>query len=347
MLKFIRLLASAFFLTTLCAIFNVATAQAENQNYLPLGRAELGRPFPLKRVAGSVSGQAFARRLNIGTASAELKFDDERGYLILTGKDRAGNPWSVAATRGSPGGVEIYEADLDRNGLRDLLLHAPTGGNGLAPSSHIVVVMFERDTGRPVRFQAEGYFEAGAADIFELRDMNGDGRAELIYMNHNDGYWLTNLYTATNARWHRIDGRFGGHKFPLYTRFTNRPNRRATKPAPGRRPFAPDLSNDAVRWRGQLRSYQWANIAHSEDIELNFETGAGRQLKCQPVSWYASFTVVVDDARERKIFTLAAGAEESLRQLLDNLIARRSEVALYGQRSREGCSPETLWVTLK
>ncbi|HLL72921.1 MAG TPA: hypothetical protein VK363_15870 [Pyrinomonadaceae bacterium] len=347
MLKFVKLAAAALVLTTSCASFDVATAQAENQSYLPLGGAELGRPFPLKRVAALDSTQNFTRRLSIGVATAELKLDEERGFLILTGKDRAGNAWSVAATGGSPGGVEIYEADLDRNGLRDLVLLAPTGGNGLAPSSHIVVVTFERETGRPVRFEAEGYFDADAKSIFDLRDMNGDGRAELIYMNYDDGYWITNLYTAANARWRRIKGRFGTrHSFPLYTRFTNRPNRRATQPRAGRKPFAPDLSNDAPNLRGRLVSYRWANISQSEDIELNFETTAGQQVTCRPVSWYSSFTIVKDGARGREIFSFAGG-EDDVKRALDEIITGRYEVALSGRRKAEGCQPEVLWVQMK
>ena len=345
MVKFIRLAATAFFVTIACAHFGVATAQAENQNYLPLGRAELGRPFPLKRVASLDGTQNFTRRLSIGVATAELKLDEERGFLILTGKDRAGNAWSVAATGGSPGGVEIYEADLDRNGLRDLILHAPTGGNGLAPSSHLVVVTFERETGRPVRFEAEGYFDADAKRIFDLRDMNGDGRAELIYMNYDDGYWITNLYTAANARWRRIKGRFGARAYPLYTRFTDRPNRRATTPSVGRQPFAPDLSNDAPNLRGRLVSYRWANVSQSEDIELNFETTAGQQVTCRPASWYSSFIVVKDSARGREIFSLIG--EEDIKRALDEIVAGRYEVSLSGQRKAEGCQPEVMWARVE
>ncbi|HYO99782.1 MAG TPA: hypothetical protein VER76_06300 [Pyrinomonadaceae bacterium] len=337
---------AAFFLITACAGFHLAAAQTENHNYLPLGRAELGRPFPLKHVAGLGGGQSFARRLDIGIAPAELKFDDEGGFLVLTGRDRAGHAWSVVATGGSPGGVEIYEADLDRNGLRDLVFLAPTGGNGLAPSSHIVVVTFERDTGRPLRFEAEGYFDADAQRIFDLRDMNGDGRAELIYMNFDDGYWITNLYTAADARWRRIKGRFGARSYPLYTRFTNRPNRRAIVPRAGSKPFAPDLSNDTSHLRGRLVSYRWANVSQSEDIELNFETTAGRQVTCRPASWYSSFTLVKDGARGREIFSLAGG-EDSMTSALDEIVAGRYEVSLSGRRKAEGCQPEVLWVKMK
>lgn len=318
--------------------------QAAFRDYLPLDGAQLGRPFALKYLGAINARPGPNRRLDIGVSGATLAYTEET-ELMLTGSDRAGNLWSVGLG-GACGSGEGYTGDLDRNGRRDFVLVFPTCGNGLAPSSHIIAVTFESD-GRPLRFEIEGYFDADRKGIFDLRDIDADGRAELIYMNHSDGYWITNLYTATNARWQRIGGRFGGRAFPLYTRFTNRPNRRATKPASGRRPFAPDLSNDAPRLRElKLRSYAWANVSQSEDIELNFETSDGRQVKCQPVSWYGSFTVVVDSARERKIFTLA-GTAEKVKTSLDEIVAGRYDLSVYGQRNAENCSPETLWATLK
>ena len=320
--------------------FNGA-AHAQSQSYLPLSSAELGRPLALKHLGWM--NPASERRVNVGVSTATLKYDEEGG-LSLTGKDRAGDAWSVALTGAS--GVEAFEGDLDRNNLRDLVLVVPTGGNGLAPSRHLVAVTFESD-GRPVRFEAEGYFDADAKGIFDLRDLNGDRQAELIYMNFDDGYWITNLYTVRDARWRRIRGRFGSRSYPLYTRFTDRPNRRATRPRAGRSPFAPDISNDTASARYvQLRSYRWANVSHSEDVELTFEARAGKQLICRPVSWFASFTVVLDRPHERKIFSLA-GAEEEVKAALDEVIASRAGVALYGARAAAGCSPETLWAKMK
>lgn len=341
MLKFKQFAAPLLLLAW--AMASSVAAEAALRDYLPLAGAQLGRPFAVQYLGAISHSPVPQRRLDIGLSAATLAYTEE-AELVLSGMDGAGRPWSVGMGSACGSG-EGYTADLDRNGQRDFVLVVPTCGNGLAPSSHFIAVTFESN-GRPVRFEVEGYFDADRKGIFDLRDLNRDGRAELIYMNHDDGYWITNLYTATNARWRRIEGRFGALAFPLHTRFTNRPNRRAVRPAPGRHPFAPDLSNVEPHLRGRLLSYRWANVAQSEDIELNFETREGRLVKCQPVSWYASFTVVVDDVEARKIFTLSGG-EERFQPSLENLIARRSEVALYGRREREGCRPETLWVTLK
>jgi hypothetical protein len=334
---------SAALLSLAATLAASGAAHAAFREYLPLGGAELGRPFAVKYLGEIRARPGTDRRLDIGVSVATLAYTEET-ELVLSGTDRTGHVWSVGLG-GSCASGEGYTADLDRNGQRDFVLVLPTCGNGLAPTNHLIAVTFETD-GRPARFEVEGYFDADRKGVFDLRDLDADGRAELIYMNFDDGYWITNLYTARGARWRRIKGRFGGRAFPLYTRFTNHPNRRAVKPAAGRRPFAPDLSNDAPRLRGRLRSYAWANVAQSEDIELNFETGEGRQVKCQPVSWFGSFTVVVDSARERKIFTLSS-LEAQFQPSLENLVAQRTEVALYGQRNAENCSPETLWATVK
>jgi hypothetical protein len=343
MLKFKQLAAALLLIVS--TLLASGAGQEVNESYLPLRRAELGRPFALQPIANINFGPEFEKTLNVGTQAAKLTLD-EAGDLFLKGSDRAGKEWSVDVGGVCAGGGRAYTADLDRNGLRDFVLLAATCGNGLAPSSHLVAVTFERN-GRPVRFEAEGYFTPDRKGIPDLRDVDGDGRAELIYMNYSDGYWITHLYTTREARWRRIKGRFGGHEFPLYTRFTLRPNRRAVRPAPGRRPFAPDLSNDAPRLRRlKLLSYRWALVKYSEDIELNLETSEGRQVKCQPVSWYGSFSVVLDDAKGRKIFSLA-GTEENVKTSLDEIVAGRYDMSLYGQRDPEKCSPETLWVAVK
>lgn len=339
----LKLKQFAALLLLAAALAPCVVARAAFRDYLPLADAELGRPFAVRYAGEIMARPGPERRLDIGVSAATLSYAEET-ELTLSGRDRAGSSWSVALG-GSCGSGAGYTADLDRDGLRDFVLVFPTCGNGLAPSHHFIAVTFEGD-GRPARFEVEGFFDADPKGVFDLRDFDRDGRAELIYMNHSDGYWITNLYTAREGRWRRIEGRFGGREFPLYTRFTNRPNRRAVKPAPGRRPFAPDLSNNAPRLRGRLRSVRWANVAQSEDIELNFETGDGRQVKCQPASWYASFTVVLDDTRGRKIFSLA-GTEENVKTSLDEIVAGGYELALYGQRNAEGCSPETLWVKKK
>ena len=53
-----------------------------------------------------------------------------------------------------------------------------------------IAITFD-DNARRVTFEADGYFQETDEQIFDLVDLNQNGRAELIYMNFNRGYWIT------------------------------------------------------------------------------------------------------------------------------------------------------------
>ena len=230
-----------------------AAAQGFNANYLPIPRGRL-RPFPLKRVelpphlpSGrpfTVSGVTLREAAENSSASTDGGGEVSR-QLVFAGRDRAGREWEVR-TGGWTHYQAAYVGDLDRNGVRDLVVAIGTGANGLGDPTHLVFLTFDRE-GRPNLFEATGFFDPRRGDIFDLADLDGDGRAELIHMAFDDGYWVTNLYLVREAAWSRVGGRFAGLTFPAYTRFTNRPNRRPVRPAPGRSPRAPDLIEEDRR----------------------------------------------------------------------------------------------------
>ena len=120
-------------------------------------------------------------------------------------------------------------------------------------------------------------------------------------------------------RWNRIRGRLGSRAYPLFTRFTRRPNHNAVTPPRWRHPFAPDLSNVGPKTEGQLVSYHWANTAKSEDIALTIKTRMGKTELCKPVSWYSSFAVIIDDFEGRRIASLGAG-DKLIQSLLDHIV---------------------------
>ncbi|HYG83006.1 MAG TPA: hypothetical protein VD861_21595, partial [Pyrinomonadaceae bacterium] len=140
----------------------------------------------------------------------------------------------------------------------------------------------------------------------------------------------------------RVTGRHGARSYPLYTRFTHRPNRRPTAPRPGRNPFAPDLSNAAPFIEGALNSYEWADVEQSEDVKL-LVTSGGSEVACSPVSWYGSFGVVTDTPSGREVVT-AHGNEARVKELLSEAVRNRAVVSLYGRRRRGACSPEWVWL---
>jgi hypothetical protein len=324
-------------------------AQHENQSYLPLTQAEMKNKFPIKYIGtfGDERPPYFevmqdiplSKNLNAGVS--EINVSQTENELTISGKDKKQKNWSVKLEYFSRNSVRFYVSDLDKNGIRDLILLIPTGGNGLAPTSHFFSLIFD-SAGRPIPFRADGYFEDKRGQIFDLVDIDRDGRAELLYMNFDDGYWITNFYKIQNARWQRVKGKLGNRSYPLHTRFTYRESHKAITPKKGRNPFAPDLSNVASKMKGKLVSYDWANTNQSEDISLNIIDRSGKKISASPISWYSSFFAVIDTKDERKIVSLSA-PEESMKAVLDEIIAKKYAIEIYGQRSFAKVSPELLW----
>ena len=329
----------------------ICAARQGSQSYLPLSRRELARRIPMRYLGTAYEGARdssdgqretmLPERIGVGVSGSLVEKTDDEG-LAISGLDRGGAEWRVrlgnfAATPST----RFYSSDLDGDKTNDLVIFFPTGGNGLAPSSHLFTLTFDA-RGRPMPFEADGYFEEDARGILDLVDLDGDRRAELVYMNFDDGYWITNLYEAEAGRWRKVSGRHGAHSYPLYTRFTYRPNRRPTTPTPGRHPFAPDLSNVAPVLRGTLNSYEWADVGQSEDIKLLVSSG-GSDVACSPVSWYGSFGVVSDSPRGREVVT-AYGNEARVKELLDEAVRGKAAVSFYGKRRADACSPEWVWV---
>jgi hypothetical protein len=263
-----RIVAAAALLLLLAPL---ASAQGYNARYLPFDAGRV-RPFPLKRHSlegfrGETPFVVAGVRLREAEAGGEAGGGGPSYHLFFSGRDQSGREWEVK-TAGRSYYEALYEGDLDRNGVRDLVLASATGGNGLAPTTSLVFLTFDRE-GRPARlFEATGYFDAQARGIYDLADLDGDRRAELLFMVFDDGYWVTNLYRVREGRWSRVEGRFAGLSFPAYTRFTRRPNHRPVRPAPGRNPRAPDLLKE--------------NEANATAAGARVATGQGAQASPPP-----------------------------------------------------------------
>jgi hypothetical protein len=328
-------------LTVLCLIASNPPALAQSEDYSPLSEAETSKLFKLE-YRGRLDLDHLIDRVPIGPSGASIQVTGDQD-LVFAGQDKRQRRWTFEiAGKGVPGfHYDLYTADLDHNGYMDAVLIFPTGGNGLAPTTHIITLMFD-SLGRPVSFQADGYFDNDEAGISGLVDMDGDGRAELIYMNFDNGYWITHLYKARNARWERIKGRFGMHTYPLFTRFTFHPNHKPVTPRPGRHPYGPDLSDMSPKLHGRLLSYQWPDGGPSSDPTLMVETAQGKKITCKLAYWYSSAAVLVDDENGRRIVSLGA-LTDAFDSLLKEIVAKNYTVTLYGQRRANQCSPELLW----
>lgn len=316
-------------------------APAQQSDYLPLTKNELGKTFKLKSL-GDFDREPPVRKASIGPSGAGLLTVE--GNLVVEGLDKKGVRWVVDTGIRMPGlGGRMYIGDLDKDGSNDLAIVTYTGACGLAPSRQFKSVMFD-SLGRPVIFEADGYFDDRDDGVGDLVDMDGDGKAELIYMNFDGGYWITNLYKADNARWERVTGPFRRRSFPLYTRFTRRPNHKAVQPARGRHPFAPNLSNRTPVLTGRLLSFRQSGTDEAKAIEFTVGAATGKKTKCEPDPWYESFAMLVDDEKGREIVSLGAPAEK-LRSLMSRIVEKRYRVAVFGRRRANECSPELLWAS--
>ena len=319
--------------------------EAQNRDYLPLSANEVGPPFPLKKVGVLTQGSApLPSRAGPSGSTYQVLPDGDGGSLELSGADKGGNPWQadIFTLWGCAGGAHTYETDLDADGIQDAVLLMPTCGNGLAPDVHLVTVTFD-GAGRPVAFEAEGYFEEKARGIDSLVDLDRDGKADLIFMNFNDGYWITHVYSMQSARWIRVQGAFAGRTFPLYTRFTNRSNTRAVIPPSSRHPWAPDLSTARPVLAGIIVGWKWPDSASPpSDLQLMIQAD-GKETVCSPVYWYDSARVVLDKAGGRTLKRLSIGAREMLDEVLRELVLQKVPVRLYGRRNADHCSPELVW----
>lgn len=305
------------------------------KRYMPLDDSELALRFPQRVVNGN-----FTQFLSARIGATSVRFLESADEIQFKGKDISGKPWTITADAMRGGG--LYSADLDHNGAVDLIYASYTGGNGWAPSMHILTLLFD-DKGRPVPSEMDGYFEIDPHGLRDLVDLDRDGRAELIRQSYDDGYWVTSLYTAQDAHWRLIHAEHAGRRYPIYTRFTNRFNRVAVDPAPERHPIEDDLANafDAGGKAVVITKMEWRDMQQSENVVLHLSDGR----RCEVATWYSTASVVLDAPEGRVAATF--GAPDIARRLLETMVRRRIPVQISGKRrSGEGepeCMPEMLW----
>jgi len=311
------------------------------ERYLPLDNKELSLRFPQRVVCGRLDPEM---KVRVGTTT--IRVVERSDEIRFSGVDFSGKPWSFTAEDVLSGG--LYSADLDHNGVVDLIYTSYTSGNGWAPSMYVLILMFDK-SGRPVPSKMDGYFETDAHGLKDLVDLDGDGRAELIRQSFDDGYWITSLYEARDAHWHHIKGRHASRVFPLYTRFTNRPNHVPVSPAAGRHPTEDDLSNEVAMYTGELRAVHWSADEELEGPTLVLSGGT----VCRAESWSSTTVVVVDGAGGREGATL--GSPKRAHELLNTILKSKLWVELKGHdrdpdtgehvEGATACTPRTIWAS--
>src|SRR5437016_11195198 len=106
------------------------------KRYLPLDEKELALRFPQHVVRSN-----FTQSMSVRIGSTTVRFLEPANEIQFAGKDLSGKSWTITADAMRGGG--LYSADLDQNGIIDLIYPSYTGGNGLAPSMHVLTLLFD------------------------------------------------------------------------------------------------------------------------------------------------------------------------------------------------------------
>jgi len=156
-------------------------------------------------------GLPYSRNIvDLGLATVVSKND----VLLFEGHDRNGDPWRVWVPQTSGvGWTEVWTADFDRNGQRDLLIASHPGINGRCVGRADLFFLLFDQSGRPIPWHVSTEIPNGTKFPYLpaiLLDTNHDGRAEIVstaceYGDQSPGHWtdwsITGVYEARDARW--------------------------------------------------------------------------------------------------------------------------------------------------
>jgi hypothetical protein len=105
--------------------------------------------FPMEYLdeIGHLGGLDPRTTVNLGVAKATA---DPDGKVRLEGRDAAGKPWQVwTGLAGGIGGTDVWIADFDHNGRRDLLLASYAPANGRCVDGVTIYTLMFDDLGSP------------------------------------------------------------------------------------------------------------------------------------------------------------------------------------------------------
>lgn len=134
----------------------VLPAQATSfTEYLPMSDSEYAQKRalkPLLTMPYDAEQNWHFRKVGVAGVTLEKMPNDDSEWQ-LNGKDRAGKSWSVpvGVLQNMAGNAQLYRADLDRNGIQDLVIWRGISGNGLAPNAFLILMTFNQQ-GRPCVF---------------------------------------------------------------------------------------------------------------------------------------------------------------------------------------------------
>jgi len=153
----------------------------------------------------------------IESSVVEVRYKSKQVVQIeLPGKDEYSNALG-----------EVFYADLDGNGLNDIIIHPEFWGSGLGSFYKTTTILFQAKPGQFQRLD----FTSFNFDPRDLVDLKGDGKYELLIMQLADGLAKHNFWTYTPYRienFNLVMDKKSFIGFPKFIFFTNKPNNQAT-----------------------------------------------------------------------------------------------------------------------
>jgi hypothetical protein len=208
-LRRFSILSMAISLVCLSSFLN-AQARVEDKDEVHNRLKNLhGTLFPLSRIATCDKAGSLYR-------SADLDISTNRAQLFIEGRDLTDRSWS--ATLSVTGlGCEIFQNDLDGNGLPDLVIYTPGIDDRGSYGTTLTILLFDKQ-GKPFPWQATGRFTLVDAGIQEMvRTTNGLEIIQTMEVGLPawDGIsFLSLMYRLENGRVASVPGAYAGIQFP-------------------------------------------------------------------------------------------------------------------------------------
>ena len=217
--------------------------------------------FPMKYIGevGHLGAPDERTEVDLGIAKV---FADPRGDLRFEGRDVVGKSWRVwIPQKGGIGGTDVWGADFDRNGRKDLVIAEYFPPNGrCVDRTDIYTLMFD-ELGRPVPWVAQSstFTDFGRPPVPLVR-RNRDGPAEIVivgceYSEPDSGFSedrrITGIYEATNAIWRPLRNVPEGP----YVTAAKRHTRRSSPLGGVHRDLTLWLSTDPLSWPDFFAGY--------------------------------------------------------------------------------------------
>ena len=322
--------------------FGTTSALALIKDYTPLNQSDLSSKFKLTQVG---SGDDLKKGEQITAAGCRLKLKNEAD-LGVYGKDASGKDF-VVVTPFSGLGTTIFTADLDNNGVMDIVIIGITGGCGLAPPRTFDSILFDKNR-RPILWGVESYaYGDESPACYDLIRLKGDPRAvivveSIVYHSVGDkaySYWRTLLFRAENGGWRLLPG-YRGQPMPLMVRFRFKSNHQLARVIPADIRAFEDASTLSPTGKGMKEVTLKQLKTDSEGKFESLDFGAGEVPLNSANDWYYGTTVYCQTA---PVFFVASYSTALAEELLKDAAAHKSRI-LIPANGRPGCLPPSIWI---